>query len=119
MKFRCKYEYSSLYGRPHHVWTVVGRDGAVHLHVSDLGEQWSSQHGQRYSGGLEVHYRHPQGDEAPSQEKCWLLGGPCWHDGTTMYAEETLIPLWQRAPHDHERMFGILQDDYAERFRKE
>lgn len=27
---------------------------------------------------------------------CWLIGGPCWHDGTSLYASEFMIPLLER-----------------------
>ena len=89
--------------------------GAMHFHVTDLGEDY--KHGDRYCGGLETHSRQPLGaDEAPSHEKCWLLGGPCWHDGTSLYAHEKLIPFWLTAPHDHERIFRMLEHEYEGQF---
>lgn len=120
-KFRVKYEYSNPFGSPHHVWTVIGRHGAMHFHVTDMGEAWAQKHGrdQQYSGGLEIHHRAPPDymrDDAPSQDKCWLIGGPCWHDGTSLYASETIIPFWLCAPNDHERMFRFLEGEYARRF---
>lgn len=119
MKFRCKYEYHKPFGHPTHVWTCIGRHGAVHFHVTDMGEDF--KYGDRYSGGLEVHYRQPpehMRDQAPSHDKCWLIGCPCWHDGTSLYASETLIPFWLAAPHDHERMFRLLEREYSDRFEQ-
>ena len=121
MKYRCEYKYSKPWGNPYHVWTVIGRHGAIHFHASDMGQKWADEHGrdERYSGGLEVHYRAPPSymeDQAPSQDKCWLIGCPCWHDGTSLYASETVIPFWLCAPHDHERMFNFLIHDYEDRF---
>jgi hypothetical protein len=55
-------------------------------------------------------------EQAPSQDKCWLLHCPCWHDGTSLYASETVIPFWLVAPHDHERMFQFLIREYEDRF---
>jgi hypothetical protein len=123
-KFRAKYEYRPNHGHPEHVWTVIGRLGAMHFHVTDMGEQWIIEHPsyERYSGGLEIHYRSPPDymrDDAPSQDKCWLIGCPCWHDGTSLYASETLIPYWLVEPHDHQRMFHRLEMEYADRFKPE
>lgn len=121
MKYRCKYEYRNEFGNPKHVWTCIGRYGAMHFHVTDMGEKWAQEHGrdERFSGGLEIHYRTPpdyMAEQAPSQDKCWLIGCPCWHDGTSLYAHETLIPMWRAAPDDHERMFRILIHEYEVRF---
>lgn len=117
MKYRFKYEFTNPHGHPHHVWTCIGRHGAMHFHVTDMGENF--KHGDRYSGGLEVHYRTPpdyMSENAPSQDKCWLLGCPCWHDGTSLYASEFLIPFWRAAPDDHDRMFKCLAHEYEQRF---
>lgn len=119
-KYRSKYELQDRYGSWQHVWTVIGRHGAIHFHVSDMGEETANKHGlDRYSGGLEVHYRVPpdyMAEDAPSQDNCWLIGCPCWHDGTSLYASEYLIPLWLCDPHNHKRMFEILQREYEDRF---
>lgn len=118
-KFRSKYEYSKPYSNHHHVWTVIGRHGAMHFHVTDAGKEHADKYGDQYSGGLEVHYRSPPDymqDDAPSQDKCWLLGCPCWHDGTSLYASETIIPFWLVSPNDHERMFRFLEAEYKNRF---
>lgn len=118
-QFRSKYTYEPAFGHPRHVWTVIGRHGAIHFHVTDMGEEYRQKYGERYSGGLEVHYRSPpehMEHDAPSQDKCWLIGCPCWHDGTNLYATERVIPFWLAAPHDHERMFQFLIRDYEIRF---
>lgn len=115
MRYRNEYRYAPRFGYPEHIWTCIGAKGAMHFHVTDMGE--NHKHGDRYSGGLEQHSRQPFGtDEAPSHEKCWLLGGPCWHDGTSLYAHETLIPMWLAAPNDHERVFRMLEHEYENRF---
>lgn len=95
-----------------HCWTCVGPLGGVHLHVRDCmpGDDWT-----RFLGGLEFHYRTPPGylaKDPPSHEKCWLIDAPCWHDGTSLYASETLIPFWRADPDNHERMFARLAKEY-------
>ncbi len=116
-KYRNKYEFTVRGEYKNHVYTCIGARGAIHFHVTDYGELF--QFGPRYSGGLEVHYRQPPDymrDDAPSQDKCWLIGCPCWHDGTSLYASEFLIPYWQANPQDHDRMFCCLEKEYRDRF---
>lgn len=47
--------------------------------------------------GLEMHC-----DEQPSYLRdeeprigCWLTGGPCWGEGSSLYATRTLLPLFE------------------------
>ena len=106
-KYRCKYEYTNA---KRHVWSVVGRHLAIHLHISEPlpGMDYEP------SGGIEIHYRQPphyMEDDPPSHENCMFLGGPCWHDGSSHAASEVWIPRWQANPHDHERMFDLLKGE--------
>lgn len=39
-----------------------------------------------WPGGFEVHSR--QGDGDPSHTGCQILGGACWHDGSSLSASE-------------------------------
>lgn len=108
-RYRCKYEFAFRYGSPHHSWTVLGAFGAVHFHVLDCGKAKATP--DRYSGGIEIHYRNlPPGraDIPPTHDQCWLLKAPCWHDGSSLQAEETWIPMWLHAPNNHVRMFAAL-----------
>ena len=118
MKYRNEYKFNDDFGLERHVWTCIGRRGAIHLHVSgSLRDADGPNEG--YYGGLEVHYREPpdcMNEDAPSQDRCWLLDGPCWHDGTSLYASETLIPLWLCDRNNHVRMFGVLQREYEKWF---
>lgn len=116
MKYRCKYEYTNEFSR-RHVWTVIGRHLAVHLHISECeipGKETIN------SAGIEYHFREPpehMKDEAPSQDRCWLLGAPCWHDGSSLQASEFWVPIWESAPHNHEHMFALLQGELENRTR--
>ncbi len=118
-KYRHEYRYAPRFGNPEHIWTVIGAKGAMHFHVTDLSEDYERANGVRWSAGLETHSRMPLGDDAPSHEKCWLLGGPCWHDGTSLYAQEQIVPFWREEPDNHERMFQFLEREYYNRFRSE
>ena len=122
MKFRNRFEYVNRFGHPERSWFVIGRKGAIHFHVMDMGEKDGHEYGVRYSGGLECHYRQPpdyMSEDAPSHERCHVLEGPCWHDGSSLYASETVIPFWLLAPDDHERMFRFLESEYVGRFDRQ
>jgi len=111
---RCKYTYEDDAFAKRHIWTCIGPLGALHLHISEYSEK-----DHEASGGIEVHYRHPPDymqDKAPSQDECWLLKCPCWHDGSSMAASDRWIPLWQGAPNDHDGIFRALRSEVASRF---
>lgn len=117
MKFRCRYEYKKDVGWPEHIWSIVGPLGAIHFHVSENPKK-SEHEANRYSGGIELHYRSPPDymkDQAP-HENCWLLKNACWHDGSSLQATEWWIPRWRADPHNHDAMFELLQNEYVGRF---
>lgn len=115
--YRSKYEYEYRFGHPEHTWSVVCAEGGIHLHISDYGKD--NKYGERFQGGIEIHYRKPPGymrHDAPSHDNCWLIGGPCWHDGSSLQASERWIPIWVGSENDHDRMFRLLEHEAAVRF---
>jgi hypothetical protein len=83
-----KYIWSKPWSTHHHHWELIGPEGGVHFHVSIFNENETC--------GLEFHHsrlawqRITGRNEAPHHIDCPLLGEPCWHDGTSLYATETL-----------------------------
>lgn len=116
--YRCKYELTAHYGDSDlHIYSLVGAVGGVHLHVTDYGEDRSKHFTDRYSAGLETHWRSPPSwmqDKAPSNDVCWLLMGPCWHDGTSLYASEHCVPIFETHRDKPEIIFRDLAA-YADR----
>lgn len=118
MKFRHqKYTYAKPFGSARHSWEIVGPKGGVHFHVSMTD-------GYGDTAGLEFHFMAPPSgmeNDAPSQLKCWLLNCPCWHDGTSLYASETLWPMIKPmlANGDHDTIFRFLQQEYESHFKRE
>lgn len=87
-------------------WSLVGSDGGVHIWAQFMPEK-SLILGERLYGGVEVHYRKKPYDHMPDNpihEKCWLLNGPCWHDGSSLYFSEKLQPLIDDYFDDPERL---------------
>lgn len=109
-----KYTWSRPFGSVNHQWELVGPKGGIHFHVA-LIEKYPP------SAGLEIHRFAPadyQKNDPPSQMPCWLLHAPCWHDGTSLYAGETLWPMIKPMlmSGDHETIFRILESEADERF---
>ena len=94
-------------------YKLVGRHGGMNLHISGPHHYDSADH---WSAGLETHYRQPPRymcDQPPSQDECWLLKCPCWHDGTSLYAQEEYLPMFLRKDHT-----GILRQMARDADRK-
>lgn len=114
-----EYTWSKLFGHLTHRWELVGPSGALEFHVTMLDEKRGGA-----SAGLEVHHREPpehMRGEAPSQLACKLTGGWCWHDGSSLYATESLWPLiapFVRAG-NHEAIFEILEGEATRQFEGE
>ena len=110
-EYRYTYKLHLFAGYWNHDYQLVGRHGGLNLHITDMGDNTIG--GERYSTGLEYHYREPPDhmtDQPPSQDECWLLKQPCWHDGTSLYARERYLPMFDGQ--NHERMFFALANEF-------
>ena len=100
-----------------HVWSVVGPEGGVHIWARESTMKFSNE---RFIGGVEVHAKKPMyGDQPVSHEHCWLLGGPCYHDGTSLYFSERIEPYLRGDPFSdatHEFVNAELLDWYQDKF---
>lgn len=121
-----KYELVLRGKRPEHIWALIGNKGAIHIHAS-LSE-WSGEYS--WIGGIEVHsaeqpeYR----GEQPDHEHCWLLGKPCWHDGTSLGFTERVADMlpapfepWkahEMQPWHHGYVTGVLRSWYRDHFER-
>ncbi len=82
-----KYTWTPRFGMSiQHNWEFVGPNGGVNFHVGIMTDKSYDP-----SCGLEFH--HLVGDGAPDHVNCPLTGGRCWHDGTSLYASETVWPV--------------------------
>jgi hypothetical protein len=112
-----KYTYATPLGSPRHKWELVGPEGGIHFAVNFYS-------GDKSSCGLEFHHtaragRYP--NEAPHHRDCPLLGEPCWHDGTSLYAEETIWPIVEPLLRngDHGSVFRLLEREYDRHFKRD
>lgn len=107
------YKWSKPFGYVHHWWEVRSEYGGVHFHVTIVPDAAMGP-----SAGLEFH--RIVGSGAPDHINCFLTGGRCWHDGTSMYATDNLWPEIKRylEAGNHEAVFRLLEHE-AERLAPE
>lgn len=112
--YRYQYRMWLFAGHWKHSYELIGRWGGIHFHVTDFADNPHAS--ERYSAGLEIHYRQPPPymDGPPSHDECFLLKAPCWHDGTSLYAQERILPLFNGR--DHDTLFRFLAGEADERF---
>lgn len=104
-----KYTWMPRWKSVYHNWEFVGPFGGVNFHVSLL-DGARNEHGQ---AGIEFHHTARCGLDAraPDHINCPLVGGNCWHDGSSLFAAETLWPRYmQSLEHgDHAAIFRDLE----------
>lgn len=87
-------------GRMIHEWSLADESGGIHISaVLSEYQGWKE-----WMGGAETHYANPpdyMSDKKPSHEHCWLLGKPCWHDGSSLYFSENIAPALPAPCSDH------------------
>lgn len=109
-----KYEWTQRYMATRHQWSFRGPRGGLHLSVNVMPDRGLG----RADAGLEFHHAYDPsgGNEAAHHTNCWLLGGPCWHDGTALYASETVWPRVEQMMPDHDAIFRYLETLYDQHF---
>lgn len=77
-------------GRDQHTWSLNGPRGGIHVAAWE-SSGWRDEH---WMGGIEGHSPTPREyeSEKPSHEHCWLIGKPCWHDGSSLQFSEQIAP---------------------------
>lgn len=109
--FRYRYRLDFFAGDWTHDYVVEGRDGAVQFHVTD------NLYSGRHSCGLESHSTTPIANRPPDHARCPALSDrACWHDGTSLYAEERILPMWLEMHRSPDAFFGMLVTEYRKRF---
>lgn len=78
-------------GHDHHMWGLTGSRGGIHVDAWETTSGWRDE---RWQGGIEGHSatRREYDSEKPSHEHCWLIGKPCWHDGSSLQFSEQIAP---------------------------
>jgi hypothetical protein len=117
-----QYIMALRHGRTNHMWALSNKAGAIH--ISGWQHEWDGR--AEWLGGVECHW--PSAPEwarndKPSHDHCWLLEGPCWHDGSSLYFSEQLAPYLERCSaddampqHIHNLMLGTLLEWHSDKF---
>jgi len=121
MKFRDhKYTYTHPHMSARHEWTLRGPVGGISFSVSILDDPGE------YPDpvcGLEFHSAVQPSDEKPraaDHTNCHITGGICWHEGTSLYAAETIWPTVKEAlaSGNHHYVFSVLEWEYEIHFEE-
>jgi len=109
-----KYQISNRNGHDYHTWSLNGPNGGIHVQAWETSGGWRDE---RWIGGIEAHA--PTGEGKPSHEHCWLIGKPCWHDGSSLQFSEQIAPYL--APpgqpfteHDHLDVLRVMLSRYRQ-----
>ena len=113
-RWRCEMRASERFGQWAWSFEIVGAKGGVNFHVTGPHRYDNTDH---WSAGLEYHSATPRDDEPPDHGRCWLTHRPCWHDGTSLYAQERYLPMWHRG--DVDGIFRSMMRDADRHFYPE
>lgn len=83
-----QYQATLRNGRLEHIWAIANEAGGVHVSAWRVTE---SNGRTQWLGGIECHSPkklYESSKDEPDHEHCWLLGGPCWHDGSSLQFRE-------------------------------
>lgn len=112
-----KYEWSKPFSSVRHNWSLRGPRGGINFHVSINDNRDYDP-----SCGLEFHkdFDPTNGQEAAHHKNCWLTGGKCWHNGTSLYASEYVWPYVEERLRmgEHEAVFRFLEREYNAHFKE-
>lgn len=106
-------------GRLYHQWQLNGPRGGIHVDAWFTGR--SDYTGRSWIGGIEGHSPIPQSDydeqKGEDHAHCWLIGGPCWHDGSSLQFSEEIapyLPIEDRVmgEHQHAEVMRVMLSRY-------
>lgn len=112
-----EYKWTKPFTSVRHSWSLRGPHGGISFHVS-------IQDNKDYdpSCGLEFHrdFDPTNGQQAAQHKNCWLTGGKCWHEGTSLYASEHVWPMVKcyLKEGNHEAVFRTLEYEYNQHFEQ-
>lgn len=116
--FRCTMTMTIDFVMTNWSYVVEGKDGAIEFRVTKSNRQQDGI--PTHWGGVELHYASPpsySGHRPPDHGRCRAISErACWHDGSSLIAEELWIPRWKDDPNNHEMTFHLLVAEYRKRF---
>lgn len=88
-----------------HRWVVYNKKGAIDLHITHNKELNNCY------GGVEKHSHTPfsYSKASPDHTNCMILGGNCWHDGSSL-AADIAVELFKAKQLTNEVAWSIAKD---------
>lgn len=73
-------------------WFLRGPEGVAHVTVTRVPDGMKTSC--PYYGGIEFH-RAPRPSDDPEKicTECWVRGGPCVTEGSTLFMQEIILPV--------------------------
>jgi hypothetical protein len=104
-----------------HIWFIKGAEGGIHVWAKRYPDDIAERLGERYFGGIECHSKEPTYEgQTCSYDDCWLLNGPCFHDGSSLQFSEQIEPYLPRNNEsmnpENQLIHSILHDRYTSWF---
>ena len=105
------------HGGQHFSIVVLGDEGAIEFHFVTMDDRKYDHAGTfpLSSMGVEMHKRVSESEA--NRGHCDLAGGPCYHDGTSLWASETVMPAFMSG--GSEAVYPYLERCYRDRFLRE
>lgn len=112
-------------------WAIIGDAGAVEFQgiAHCVGMNDRDAYNLSFKPyGIEYHFRTPpeySAGKPADHENCWLIGGPCWHDGSSMAADDLtshticcnrFASIWSWLEQRYTEMFGPEEHSHKEAF---
>lgn len=112
-------------------WAISGDAGAVEFQGIAQCVDMNDRNAYNLSFkpyGIEYHFRTPPEYRAGTlayHEDCWLIGGPCWHDGSSVDAYVVALhsvgcnrfaSIWECIEQKYTEIFGPEEHSHKEAF---
>lgn len=98
-----QYQQTLRGGRLQHTWMLKGANGGIHVDawVSPAMSAFPAE----WMGGIEMH--KPCEADSAHHKHCWVLDGPCQHDGSSLQFREQIAPM---LPYPDKDVLGGMTD---------
>lgn len=92
-----QYRQTLRAGRLNHTWMIKGEHGGIHVDAW-VSSDSTGKYPPEWLGGIEKH--KPCAEDVADHKQCWVIDGPCQHDGSSLQFREQIAPYLPYAEAD-------------------